>query len=330
MSPRGVGRAAPKSERWGRGLVARAREEGCDVLVGVRHLPEVDLYWPHGGSHLATLAARDDARGRRRDATTPIVPRGRHRSFVALERQLLQQGGATLVACPSQLVFDELGEHWPASRPRLRLVPNGVDLLRFHPSRRVQARAALRRELGIADELPLLVLSARNPWLKGFRELVRALTRLRDEPWVLLLAGPKRPAPFARFARRAGLAADRLSIRSEVDALRLAAGADLGLLPTWRDTCGLVLLESLAAGTPVITTARAGAAEVLHDPEAGTVVSSPDRIESLSEAIASWLERLRAGEPDRERVRKAVAGRSLDAWMGGLEILLDQLAASPR
>ena len=319
-----------KERALGRRLVDRAREEGCDVLVGVRHLPEVDLYWPHGGSHLATLAARRNTPRRGRDAATPIVPRGRHKSFVALERQLLQQGGARLVACPSLLVFEELARHWPAARPRLRLVPNGVDLERFHPARRAEARVGLRRELGVTDDRPLLVLAARNPWLKGFRELVQALTHLDGESWMLLLAGPKRPEPFARFARRAGLSADRLRVRTEVDALKLAAGADLVLLPTWRDSSGLVLLESLAAGTPVITTTRAGAAEVLQDSGVGTVIEHPGRTAQLVDALANWLERLRAGEPDRERVRGAVVGRGLGACLGELEILLHQLAASPR
>ena len=67
----------------------------------------------------------------------------------------------------------------------------------------------------------------------------------------------------------------------------LAAAYDLAVLPTWRDTSGLVVLEALASGTPVVTTARAGAAEALSDPRAGTVLARPGDVEALAAAIGA-------------------------------------------
>ena len=46
----------------GAALIAGAADAGCDVTIGVRHLPRVDLYWPHGGSHAANLVALAKAR----------------------------------------------------------------------------------------------------------------------------------------------------------------------------------------------------------------------------------------------------------------------------
>jgi UDP-glucose:(heptosyl)LPS alpha-1,3-glucosyltransferase len=316
-----------KERVLGRRLVDEARAAGYEVLVGVRHLPEVDLYWPHGGSHLATLAARRSARHGNLESGAGRVPRGRHRTFVALEHALLQGGGARLVACPSRLVQEELTALYPGARDRLRLVPNGIDLERFHPRAREQSAMSLRRELGLDAHVPLLVMGARNPLLKGFRELLAALRVVGDPAWHLLVAGPRRLRPLRRLARAAGLADDRLSLRTHLDPLWLAAGADLALLPTWRDTCGLVVLEALAAGTPVITTRLAGAAEVLTDPEAGTAIEHPARDAELVQALGHWIERVRSGSVDRERVRAAVSERGSAPWMRGLEALLAQLAA---
>lgn len=117
-----------RERRLARALVESAESMGCEVTVGLRHLERVDLYWPHGGSHAATL----EALGKR--------PWGRHRAFLDLERRALADGGARRVVCVSELVRRELLDHYPSSAPRLVLVPNGLDLERFQ----VGARAATR------------------------------------------------------------------------------------------------------------------------------------------------------------------------------------------
>jgi hypothetical protein len=114
---------------FGRAALAAAKEAACDVTVGVRHLKKVDLYWPHGGSHVKSVVAWNEAR-----AWPRVVPRGkvarltgRHGAFVEFERALLQGGGARRVACVSEGVARELGEDFPASRDRFR-VTNGASI----------------------------------------------------------------------------------------------------------------------------------------------------------------------------------------------------------
>ena len=164
----------------------------------------------------------------------------------------------------------------------------------------------------------------RDPWRKGLPTLLAALAALRSRPWHLLVAGLRSPSAWMR---RAGLPASAATFRAHVDPVALASASDLCLLPTWRDPCGLVVLEALACGTPAITTAAAGAAEALGDAECGTVLPEPGRSDLLQAAIAGWLERLAEKPPDRMRVRAAVADRGLCAWLGAMEAALLELAA---
>lgn len=307
---------ARRERNLGPALVAAAEAAGCERTVGIRHLPRVDLYWPHGGSHRRSLEVRRGG---------PAAPRwGRHRVFLDFEGELLDRGGAARIACVSRAVRDELAELHPACAGRLVVVPNGVDLERFHPRGRAAARDRLRTDLGLGVEVPLLVFCARDPRLKGLAELYAALARLGEHPWHLLVAGPRHASRWARVARRAGLAADRVTVRDEVDAPTLFAGADLLVHPTWRDTSGLVLLESLASGTPVLTSARAGAAEVLAGRDgAGEVVGDPDDTEAWSGALARWA-RPRGAETgfDPAAVRAAVLDRGLGPWLDALAALV--------
>lgn len=305
----------PRERALGRALIRAAERAGADVTVGVRHLERVDVLWLHGGSHAATMEARYRARHDGRLPEGGLRLRGRHHTFAALEAQALH-GGARRVICPSQLVRDELAARYPRSTDRLVVVPNGVDLERFHPREREAARARLRQALRVPERVPLIALPARNPELKGYPALLAALAPLQHLPWQLVLAGPGRPRRWERLAELRGLAG-RVLVRSDLPSIDLAAGADLCAIPTWRDTSGLAILEALAAGTPVLTTAQAGAAEAITDARAGRVLESPV-------ARAAWTQELKrvleAAGPsfDTSGPRGAVLARSQQAWLGSV------------
>jgi len=328
VSTWGLTRSA-RERRLARNLVAAAREHHVDVTIGARHLYEVDLYWPHGGSHRVTLDALVRAGLMRQSHDL----RGRHKTFVELERELLERGGARKVVCVSQLVFDELARDYPACRDRLVLVENGVDLRKFHPSLRATVGAALRKELELPDGVPLIAFAARNPVLKGSSSLVGAMLAIsspmapaewRDLDWSLLIAGDD-PARW-HFRDQMDEFAARTRWREHVDPVALWSAADLCVLPTWRDTSGLVILEALACGTPVITTASAGAHDVIA-PHAGAVIVA-GRSGDLCMSIVHWLDRIRAGDIDRDAIRACVARRDSETWLAKLEALVVDLAAS--
>jgi len=308
----------PRERALGRRLVAAARQE-CDVTLGIRHLPEVDLFWPHGGSHLGALAGRARRTGRTSE------PTGRHRTFLELERELVAGGGARSIACVSQLVEEEFARFYPGCEERLHRVPNGIDLEAITPERREHEGRALRARLGLAADVPVLVFAGRDPLGKGLPQLLHGLARLQDEPWCCLVAGVRQPARWRRLASASGLGPERVLFEPFVPAPELFALADLVVIPTWRDACLLAILESLAAGVPVVTTRHAGAAHLVSG-NAGTVLDEPGDVEHLSAVVRSWLERVRAGDVDRADLRARVASRGLTPWLDQLEELLLELA----
>ncbi|MFN0008150.1 MAG: glycosyltransferase family 4 protein [Planctomycetota bacterium] len=311
----------------GHALVAAARKAGCDVTVGIRHLPRVDLYWPHAGSHAAALRGSQSAREGRLLAPQEVRAGGRHRTFLEMERGLLEGGGARRIACVSNLVLRELAAAYPTAAERLVHVPNGVDTDRFHPREREGRGAQLRRELEIDRAMPLLGFSARRPELKGLPTVFGALDGLQGRPWRLLVAGPSDVRAWEERARASGLPPERIRVVAEVDPVALASACDLLLHPTWRDACGLVVLEALAAGTPVVTTAQAGAAEVVTSEEHGIVVHDPGNVAALRSAIIDRLARITSGSSDREQVRSAILGRDRATWLSAIESILLDLAA---
>lgn len=314
VAARGLSRVA-RERALARALVETATEARCDVTIGMRHLERVDLYWPHDGAYRAAFAARLEAEGRAAD--TP--PRGRHTLFLELERALLERGGARRVVCVSELVRRELADLYPACRERLVLIENGVDLERFHTGSRSGAGCELRAELGIDAQTPLLVFAGADARRKGLPELLTALGNLIGHQFTVLVAGVRHAGMWRRLAGAQGIPGERMHFRERVDAATLWAAADLCVLPTWRDASGLVILEALASGVPVVTTRRAGAADAIVDERAGSVLEHPGDVEALREVLATWLARLAQREPDREAVRACVRERGARLWLERLE-----------
>ncbi len=145
-----------------------------------------------------------------------------------------------------------------------------------------------------------------------------------------MLAGPRDRAAWERRAAGAGLARDRVRVASELDTSALCAASDLAVLPTWRDTCGLFVLEALASGTPVITTRHAGAASHIVDEVCGSVLSDAGDVAALARAIDEHLTRLERAPVDRNRVRASVARCGEAHWLSQLEQLIVDVAAEKR
>jgi glycosyltransferase involved in cell wall biosynthesis len=270
LPPRGRTRVAKD-----RDFAERAREftgdRSFDAVVGLRHCLACDLYAPHGGSVAAGFEAH------RRAKRLPSLPSAKLRNFIELERELLTGGEPPqAVLAVSEMVRRDLAARFPGIADRIVVVPNGVDLERFHPS----SRDAARQRLGVADRRVLLFLAG-NPRLKGWKAVKEIFRRLRsDDERVVLLAVGGDPGRLPSGARYLGM------LEHPEEAL---AAADLLLHPTWYDPFPLVVLEALASGTPVVTTAQNGAVDHVGRDGPVRVAESPLDMAKLLEQAGTLL-----------------------------------------
>jgi glycosyltransferase involved in cell wall biosynthesis len=208
-------------------------------------------------------------------------------------------------------------------RPRTVVISNGVDLDRFRPPTDDERRRARERfELDDDDRVALFI--GHDFERKG---LPVAIEALRHAPTVLLLVvgGNAGMVEGARgIAERHGVA-DRVLLVGEQHGLApFLAAADMFVFPSAYESSGLVFLEALASGLPVIGTAVGVAADVIRDGENGYLVPrDPVRIGDRLESVA-------AGDRDRwrEMARASVVGYS---WRGIAEkylALAEELAGA--
>ncbi len=174
---------------------------------------------------------------------------------------------------------------------RVRLIPGGTDTRRFSPE---GGKAAARRRLGLPLRRPVLLTVRRLVARMGLDALLQALPAVLEAvPKALLLVGgtgPLRPRLEELSARLGTEAAVRFlgHVPSEQLPLYYRA-ADLFVLPTRSlEGFGLVTIEALASGTPVVGTPVGGTVEILTGLDPGLLAADASPA-ALAERVTWWL-----------------------------------------
>ncbi|MBK1612266.1 glycosyl transferase family 1 [Rubrivivax gelatinosus] len=211
---------------------------------------------------------------------------------------------------------------------KVQVVGNGVDLARFSPLPRAEARAAL----GLGADVPVLVSVGGLVERKGFHRVIERLPALRRRfpGLVYLVVGGPSPEGDIGAQLRAQVAAAGLQDAVRFlgplapDALRgPLSAADVFVLATRNEGWANVFLEAMACGLPVVTTAVGGNAEVVCRPELGRVVPFGDG-DALERAIAEAL----AHDWDADTIRRYAAANTWDRRVADLIAVFRALHAA--
>jgi len=174
-------------------------------------------------------------------------------------------------------------------------------------------RTAIRKEQGAAEATTVIVQVSRMQAWKGHLLHLHALAEIRKLDWVCWFAGGAQRPEEARYEEELRSTAERLGISDRIrflgqrsDIPKLLAAADIFCQPN-RDPepFGIVFIEALWAGCPVVTTAMGGALEIV-DESCGVLVEPGDAAD-LARALARLIEapdvreRLGSAAPERAR-----------------------------
>lgn len=180
------------------------------------------------------------------------------------------------VLAPSQVMVDKLRK---LGLERVYRQPLGVDTTRFHPDHR---DPALRRELGIPDSTRLLIFAGRGSREKNIPLLLSTMVRL-GAGYHLHLVGSHMPRRLPANVSKSSCFVDQTQLA------RWLASSDALLHAGDRETFGLVVLEAMASGIPVVGV-RAGAVAELVVPGCG-LLAQP-MATGMAESIATTVRAL--------------------------------------
>jgi D-inositol-3-phosphate glycosyltransferase len=226
---------------------------------------------------------------------------------IETEKSLVQK--CHHIIAPTETEKDKLIRHYGASSERISVVPCGVNLEQFKALDKAQAR----QYLGLSNEKIILFVGRIDP-LKGIDKLIRALPYLRNIQGLKLLVIGGGEHSQHEIEQLQKLACN-LKIQNSVTFLGLVkhehlpyfySAADACVVPSYYESFGLVALESLACGTPVVATDVGDFKSIIREGETGYVVGDnvPHR---LADKIALLLSRPSTDTKSAQLIRATVS-----------------------
>ncbi|WP_323100569.1 glycosyltransferase family 4 protein [Intrasporangium sp. YIM S08009] len=256
-----------------------------DALAG-------DVYVNHGIVQVA-MASRGHARLR-------LLRNPLHLFTTARDRYRYTRSGAHRVVVDLVRAEDRLlRDTYPALRLPTVVIGNGVDVDRFRPPTPAE-RADAREALGLKDADRVVLFIGNEFDRKGLPALTDALAATDPSTHLVVVGGtPELLASARARADRVGVAGRIHLVGAQPDPRPWLHAADVLATPSAYESYGLVVLEALACGVPVVATPTGCVPDVVVDGVNGVVVdAAPGR---LPAALTVAIERVLALPPDATR-----------------------------
>ena len=228
---------------------------------------------------------------------------------------------------------DQLVHWYGAGSSRIRIVPPGVDTARFHPIEQNYAKKAI----GIPKEHRMILFTGRIERLKGIDNLFKAVAILKSNhpewDWANICVSVIGGDPSAEGLRENEEMARLHALRDELglhdliaflgardqDSLHFYfAAAECLVMPSHYESFGMVALEAMACGTPVIVSDVGGLSQLVKHNQTGLRVKVNDPT-----ALAAAIEKLFTDEVRRRRIGHSAACYAEDySWVKIVDRLL--------
>ncbi len=268
--------------RWVQGDMAIAPVDG---VIGFNKMPGLDVYYAGDPCYL-------DSALKNRGFLYRLGWRYRH--FAGWERAVFERASTTQILLISPSEQGKFERHYRTPSARMHLLPPGVAADRRRPDDAVARRAKARHELGLAHDVYTLLFVGSGFITKGLDRAIRGLASLQathpGRRFRLLVAGQDGVGRFGLLARRQQVQEQVSFLGGRDDIPDLLLAADVLVHPARSEAAGIVLLEALVAGLPVVVTGVCGYARHIEAAGAGLVLVEPFSQRALDKALAGMLD----------------------------------------
>lgn len=203
----------------------------------------------------------------------------------------------------------ELMRYYGAFSDRIGVIPCGVNLELFKPMDGESAR----RQLGFSTDIPVILYVGRIDPLKGIARLLKAGVYLKNsyDFKLIIVGGNDHFQPELQKLKRLsrdlgiwGMVHFAGMVRQEELPFYYSA-ADVSVVPSYHESFGLVALESLACGTPVVATQVGGIENIIREGQNGYIVAN-DIPRSIAEKITTLITTSPPGRDLQDAIRASV------------------------
>ncbi len=213
-----------------------------------------------------------------------------------LERQMVKGArGKALIVPSRRMKLDMIRKH-DANADSIVVVYSGVDSERYDPRHISPYRSDVRRRHSIGKDASVVLFVGGDWERKGLACAIIALSLMDCTEAMLLVVGQGDIDTYRQIARERGVEGRVIFAGLSKEVWKYYAASDVVVLPTLNEAFGLVVLEAMSMGLPVLVSSLAGASELIEDGLNGLLIKDPtDALEIATKLDAILLnERLKS------------------------------------
>lgn len=294
----------------------------ADAVIGFNKMPGLDVYYA-ADVCFAQKAFEE------RNFFYRLTPRCRQ--YLALEKSVFGAHSNTEILMIAKTQIDIYQRYYRTPSGRLHLLPPGIRRDCILPIDYAVTRDAVRAELKIAPDAIQALFVGSDYRRKGLDRVLRGIASVEEplrQKIRLLVAGQDKAAQFINLARTLGIENQVHFLGPRDDIPQLMWASDLLLHPAYTEAAGLVLLEAIVAGLPVIASSACGHAHYVQGFDMGIVLGDPITPNDIADSIVAIAARPR--DIWRERARQVAASADIFSMPARAAAIIEQVVETKR
>ncbi|URG48866.1 glycosyltransferase family 4 protein [Pectobacterium quasiaquaticum] len=272
-----------RNQRYSEWVQCHLQHYPVDRIVGFNKMPGLDFYYAADVCYAEKVEQEKGAIYR-------LMPRYRH--YAAFEKAVFSPSAKTKMLMLTQRQIADFKKHYGTQDARFLILPPGIALDRKYDQQPPDVRQTFRHTQNIPEDALVLLQVGSDFKRKGVERSLRAVASLPQalrEKVVFLIVGQDKPDRYQTLASQLEIDKHVRFFAGRSDVPDFMAAADLLMHPAYQEAAGIVLLEAIAAGLPVMVTDVCGYAPYIDKARAGAVIPSPYAQTSLNMALHDAL-----------------------------------------
>jgi len=218
------------------------------------------------------------------------------RATVAVERRLVTGGRCRRFLAVSRLTRDIFLKEYPMAADKVPVIHPGITATSHTEDEKKDWRREMRKRFGVAPAEALILFVSMNFDIKGLDAVMAGMGQLQTRDgtpaWKLLVVGKGNEKHYRGLAERLGIAARVIfsGIVTPETLEEIYLAADLYAMLSKFDTFGLVVLEAMAAGLPVLISGTVGARDIVREGENGFVIEDTGNTKNIADKLRLMLD----------------------------------------
>ncbi len=253
-----------------------ARRAGADLVLSFARCIGADVIRSGGGAHSSYIRAARKWRGALGASLMRITPY--HQVQMLVERRAFRNPGLKRAIAVSNFVRDDLIREFGLPPERTVTIYNGVDLDRFQPAIDSSERASIRQKFIVPARARMVVFVGNGFARKGLGFLIEAWPLVAGGAFLLVVGADRATDRFARRARALNVGARVVFAGPQPNVEAIFHAADAFAMPSLFEPFGNVVMEAMASGLPVMTSAFSGVSELVPPSMRGFRVEHPEDV----------------------------------------------------